>query len=423
MKNKVVVISVDAMITSDLAVLKTMPELEPLFARCAQVNRMLCVFPSLTYPCHVTMITGCHPARHGICNNEEFVPGKPDPDWYWFSKSTKVPSIFTFARKAGLTTASVSWPSTAGNPDVDYLISKIWVPDAYADDEVNSLAVKDIYDRHKYLLEGHRTEDIDTFTLRCTTDIIKEFKPDLTLTYYAQIDSERHKKGVSTALHIDALHEIGRKISSIIDATREADVFEQTTFVLMADHGQIDNKAVFNLNVEFAERGLIELDDKGGILDWRMYSHSCAFSSQIYTRNICEREAYDILTEIHKEHPELLDRILTRFECRMLYHTDGPFTFMVEGPMGISFGRETVGPLVTPAGKSDYKTAMATHGHSPERGDKPPFLILGQKANSGMIIDEASLVDAAPTILGLFGIGMEDADGKVLETLISKGDR
>ena len=418
MKNKVVVISVDAMITSDLAVLKSMDECKEFFQHASQVNEMLCVFPALTYPCHVTMLTGCYPGKHGIFHNEKFDPMEAYPDWYWYSRYTKVPSIFSYAKQHGLTTASVAWPSTSSNPDVDWLISKIWTPEDEDEDKVNSPSVKEIYNRHKHLIEGHEMGKLDEFSLKCTVDIIKEFHPDLICTYYASIDHDRHQKGYQTELHIDALREIGRKLSVIYNAVKEAGLIDETTFVLMADHGQINTKAVFNPNIELVKRGYITLDDDGKVSAWRIFAHSSAFTAQIYTKDIPLTEAKEVLKSIAADYPEYLDRILNSFECDVTYHITGPFDFMIEGPEGVAFGRNVVGDVVLPVVEDDYKTSKATHGHSPERGPKPPFVVTGAHANEGNIIAEARLVDAAPTILGILGIEMPTADGKCLSSLI-----
>ena len=63
--------------------------------------------------------------RHGIFNNDKFEPDNPAPDWYWYDRYHKVPSMLDLAKKNGFTTASIGWPSTSG-ANVDYLISKVW---------------------------------------------------------------------------------------------------------------------------------------------------------------------------------------------------------------------------------------------------------------------------------------------------------
>lgn len=66
MKEKTIVLSMDAMVSEDLAYLKTKPNFSRLFEKCAQVEKMCTVYPSITYPAHVSMMTGCRPGKHGI---------------------------------------------------------------------------------------------------------------------------------------------------------------------------------------------------------------------------------------------------------------------------------------------------------------------------------------------------------------------
>ena len=331
-------------------------------------------------------------------------------------KRLSVIEAFREAKDAGLVTALVAWPACGGCPDVDHLVSKIYATGP--EEEINSASVRDIYSRHRRLLEGFHTIELDDFAENCTLDIIREFSPDLLLTYFAEIDSERHKKGVDTALHVQSLERVGRRISHIYQAVKDAGALDETTFFLTADHGQIDTRYTFNINQALMDKGYIKADAEGNIISWRIFAQSAAFTAQIYTRDISHTEAKRVLEEIGAEHPGSVDRILNRFECRSIYHTDGDFTFMIEGLEGVSYGRNVNVPLVMEAGSGDYKTAMATHGHAPERGPKPPFVIAGRAARDAAVIEEARLVDEAPTILRSLGIGMERADGRVLDELL-----
>ena len=47
---------------------------------------MKSVFPTFTYPCHESMITGTNPATHGTVNNGIFDPtGEHLGAWHWFA--------------------------------------------------------------------------------------------------------------------------------------------------------------------------------------------------------------------------------------------------------------------------------------------------------------------------------------------------
>lgn len=65
MSKHVIVISNDAMVYEDLQTLQNLPVFASVWERMAQVKRVRSVYPSLTYPCHTTMMTGRYPEpRH-----------------------------------------------------------------------------------------------------------------------------------------------------------------------------------------------------------------------------------------------------------------------------------------------------------------------------------------------------------------------
>ncbi len=409
------------MIGSDVEVLKTFPECRAFFRDYAQVEEVLSIYPTLTYPCHASILTGCYPLRHGIVNNERLEPENPHPYWYWFSSFLKVPRIIDSARKSGLTTACVAWPLTAG-ADVDYLIAKVYAPKEMDDGLFNSERAKHIYDRNKHLLGSFSNVEVDTFAERCTSEIIEAYKPDLTFSYLMTIDHMRHKKGVDTSLHLDSLHFVAERLGKIAEAAKRAGIYEDTVFILVSDHGQIDVEKVFNINAVLKEKGYLETNGDGSIKDYRIWSRCCAFSGEIYLKDISREEVKKVLEEIASEYPGTIERIMTREECEWIYHTGEEFDLMVEGCTGVSIGKDAEGPFVQEPDPSDYRTSRATHGYAPEKGPKATMVLSGPGIRKNSRIKEARLIDEAPTILKMFGINMPNTDGNILEELLSKED-
>ncbi|MFP3367009.1 alkaline phosphatase family protein, partial [Pseudoalteromonas sp. SIMBA_148] len=74
---------------------------------CKQVET---IYPSVTYPCHATIVTGKYPNRHGVVNNTLLQPGRDSPDWHWYRKSIRGTTLYDEAKKAGMTTAALLWP-------------------------------------------------------------------------------------------------------------------------------------------------------------------------------------------------------------------------------------------------------------------------------------------------------------------------
>ena len=81
MKEKLFVLSMDAMVGEDIEYLRGKPNFQRIMKNAAQVGAMRTVYPSITYPAHASMITGCRPAKHGVYNNTRFPSDRTWPDW------------------------------------------------------------------------------------------------------------------------------------------------------------------------------------------------------------------------------------------------------------------------------------------------------------------------------------------------------
>ena len=56
---KLVIISNDALVYEDMEYLLTKPLIKELVAKGTWVKTLKTIYPSVTYPCHTSMITGC----------------------------------------------------------------------------------------------------------------------------------------------------------------------------------------------------------------------------------------------------------------------------------------------------------------------------------------------------------------------------
>jgi len=116
----VVMISIDGLrpdidLTPDQVGVRA-PNLVELRQQGVSAERMIPVFPSVTYPGHTTLVTGVYPATHGVINNF-----KQGAEWYLHASDIKAKTLWQAAREKGLTTAIVTWPASYG-AEVNYLI-------------------------------------------------------------------------------------------------------------------------------------------------------------------------------------------------------------------------------------------------------------------------------------------------------------
>ena len=422
MNKKTLVISIDALISDDIPLLETLPNLGPLVKGAAQVRDIECIYPTLTYPCHVSIMTGCYPNKHGIVHNERLQVNVPKPQWNWWYKDIRVKTMLDYAKAAGLSTATVTWPVMAGSA-ADYNIAEIWAPTINDDPtdictQANSPAVAEIFERNKSRLKWMLTPEFDNYAEHCGAEIIETFQPDLMFIHFSYVDHQRHQNGVKGEKVNEALRFVDDKIGTLIAALNRQNLLDKTNIVILGDHGQINVSQLFNLNKLFYDRGLIDIDEQGKITDWRMYAQSCAFSAHIHLGPAMDRnEAAAILKEIQQTYPQEIEKVWTAEEALNQWHMKGDFEFVVETVTSVSFGKNLTGDLIESVDNSDYKFSVATHGHLPTKGDQPPFILSGPDIKMGVQIQGAKLVDEAPTIMKIYGIVMEDIDGHPLDVV------
>lgn len=422
MNKKTLVISIDALISDDIPLLETLPNLGPIVKGAAQVRDIECIYPTLTYPCHVSIMTGCYPDKHGIVHNERLQVNVPKPQWNWWYKDIRVKTMLDYAKAAGLSTATVTWPVMAGSA-ADYNIAEIWAPTINDDPtdictQANSPAVAEIFERNKGRLKWMLTPEFDNYAEHCGAEIIETFQPDLMFIHFSYVDHQRHQNGVKGEKVNEALKFVDDKIGTLIAALNRQNLLDKTNIVILGDHGQVNVSHLFNLNKLFYDRGLIDVDEQGKITGWRMYAQSCAFSAHIHLGPAMDRnEAAAILKEIQQTYPQEIEKVWTAEEALTQWHMKGDFEFVVEAVTSVSFGKNLTGDLIESVDNSDYKFSVATHGHLPTKGDQPPFILSGPDIKMGVQIQGAKLVDEAPTIMKIYGIVMENIDGHPLDVV------
>ena len=134
--------------------------------------------------------------------------------------------------------------------------------------------------------------------------------------------------------------------------------------------------------------------------------------SQIWIR----KSIYNELKQLQKEYPEYLETVFTKEEAAER-HLAGDFDFVIEAANRIAFDKVADAEiLATPVEEvKEYKASISTHGHLPEKGDKPPFILSGPDVVEHQVIKGGYLVDEAPTILRLFGIEATKMDGHAFD--------
>lgn len=428
---KLIVISADALVGEDLEYLYTLPNYKKYLAGGCRVNKVKSVYPTITYPCHTTMITGVYPAKHKITGNFEFLPGQTSNlPWFWDYKWTHWKhDIFTEAKKAGYRTSGIFWPVTGNHPCIDDLIAEYWVQsktdttaDAFrrmgSDERMIDVIEKNMNGRTDRL--GH--PDVDFFMIDCACDILRQYQPDVMFIHPADVDWARHEFGIFNDKVKETVENTDRYIGQIAETLEEMGILDETNLVLTSDHGQMNINRILNLNVLFAEREFIDIGEDGSMRDWKVWSLSGGMSAGIYLKDPNDQELYQKVYEMLKQMAEDgiygFERVYTREEIAEKEHLDGDFSFIVETDGFTSFGDSYSRPIVTNLDNRDYRYGRATHGYLPDKGPWPVFLAKGPDFAENVVLETANLVDTAPTYAKILGVELPEVDGRVLTELL-----
>ena len=206
---KIIVFSADGMVGEDLALLEKMPNFQRYLSKGARINRVQSIYPTVTYPAHITMSTGAYPNVHGVVSNYKMLPGVHPAVWQWMHTAVKCEDIFDAVKASGRTTAASFWPCTGCHPSIDYLVDECWttspeetIPEVFARHGASE-EVLEIVRRNMYMLQNGRENKSpwnENFCVRCAADMIRQYQPDFLMLHPANIDAYRHESGVFSPL-------------------------------------------------------------------------------------------------------------------------------------------------------------------------------------------------------------------------------
>lgn len=435
-RNKLIVMSIDAMFDEDMEEIKDLPNFRRLLKNSARVQGgMRGIYPALTYPSHVSMITGTYPERHHIYHNEILDPYSREMDWYWYRRQIAVPTILDAAHDAGCTTACLGWPCMGDDPASDWNVPEIWPKRGDSNlEEIlkrsasdNVLAEGGVMRKHMHVYEKLARFFVDQAVVGCACDLIRTEQPDVIFMHVAHLDHTRHVHGVYGQEIREALMVHDDWLGRILDEVAEAGLEGITNIAIVSDHGHLAVDRLFQPNVMLAEAGLIRLDEAKNITGWDAFCNSASLSSQIHMREPENQEVRGkleaVLSEMLKNPLYGVEAVFTKEEARTEHHLEGDFQYILEGGTGTTFGNSAAGPVIVKPDNSDYKFSVSSHGHLPHKGPQPIFFMSGPDVKAGAVIKRQRIIDEAPTFARMLGVSMPEAQGWCMDELLKQPKR
>ncbi len=212
---RVVVIGIDAM-SPDGIVNAPTPVMDMMMKEGAYTLNGRGVLPTSSSTNWKSMVSGTGPEHHGVTSNnwekDDFTLPPVDTGVEDFQ-----PTIFGVARQQ--------------KPEMK-------IGAAYNWRGFGRLIELSALDYDIYEATGKEEIDEDE-TTQLAVDYIKNEKPDFLFVHLDHVDHVGHHDGHKTANYYEAVSKADKLIGDIVQATKDAGVFDETIFIVSADHGGI----------------------------------------------------------------------------------------------------------------------------------------------------------------------------------------
>ncbi len=425
MPRRVVVVSVDGLSSIDLPRLRELPHFRQLMETGSRCREMRGIYPTQTYPLHASMITGTFSLRHGITSNTLFQPGRTSPDWHWYRKFIKVPTLYDIARKAGWRTATLLWPS-AGRSKNHYVIPEIkrtrpgqsflWLIASGG----TPLFILHMALRYRSLLKGLSYYHLDNLTSAVASYLIGKRRTELLLLHLLDLDGTRHVHGFRSDEAQKVLEEQDRRLGKILAASHQSGTYPETVFVVFGDHAYIDIHTRIRINAAFRQAGLLRFDSRGKLTDWRAWAVCCEGSAQVVLKSPADsdarRKVEEVFHELQNGPASVIETVYDKEQVLAMKVSDH-IDYILEARAGFYFVPNTEGEVCA-AAEAGFR---AVHGYHPDRqGYSSVFLAAGPGIRKGLQIEAMRILDIGPTLAALMGLNMPGVDGRVLNEMLTK---
>jgi predicted AlkP superfamily pyrophosphatase or phosphodiesterase len=411
-----IVISYDAFSEDNWELASKLPNMSRLIKNGAFSTKLKSVYPTLTYVVHTTMVTGVYPDKHGIYHNNPLQPFAKEEkqDWFWYRKDIKVPTIYDVVKEHKMKTAGILWPVT-GKAAIKYNIPEIRA----IGNENQALKIlkngSPLYSmamemKYGKIRKGIKQPYLDDFTTMCAVDTIIMKKPNLFLVHLIDLDDTKHEYGTDSKEVEETIIRMDKRLGDIIYATEEAGIKEDTVFLIIGDHGQINVSYKVKLNQLLKKKGLIY--EEQGEIKWRAYIQSAGGSAYLHIREgdkEAEKMALEVLENAMKDDCYGIECLYTRDELDSR-HVELSVPYMLEAKCGYCFDDGIDGAVIVDLNEKGVK--YATHGYSPNKENyRCNLIISGDCIKKGYELNDIEMVDIAPTMGNILGIEFNNGDG------------
>lgn len=319
--------------------------------------------------------------------------------------------------EAGLTTAAINWPGTAGATTIADNIPD--VPDPIG--EATEDFLWDLFDEGllddftSFALWQFDHAGRDAFWTSAARWLIQNRMPNLLLLHLLQLDSILHRNSTDSDEVLEALSHTDSLIGEIVDDLKESGHWDNTALFIVSDHGMIDTPLTLLPNRILARNGLLEVSDEGLITGGTAQVHAAGGFGMVYFQ---DPEDTSLIEETARlfEGTDGIARVLRQEDFAryglpdpMLHPHVGQLALFSECGTSMNVSLRTQNhqhESILPSADNDF--ALAHHGFYNECAAMSGLFIgYGRGLQPESTIPAFSVTNLAPTIALLLGLAFK----------------
>jgi len=358
------------------------PALQRMEQDGARAERMVPVFPSNTFPAHVSLATGTHPDRHGIVDNRFFDRRRGAYDREADASWIEAEPLWVAAERQGVPAAVYFWVGS----ETDWRGTGARFRMAPFDSGVDERAKVN--------------------RILAWLDLPAERRPRLVMSWWHGVDRVGHLKGAEHPDVLDALAQQCGHLETLLAALDARDAWSYTTLLVVSDHGMTPASDVVPVRESLEAAGLGDARLVTGTSVAHVFLDSGDDSARaeqalgglegvaIYSRSALPRG-------LRLGHPQ----------------RTGDLVLLVEPPR--TFREPNAAQRLGFLGRGIFAWQPSLHGYSPGHPDMGAvFYAMGRGVPAGSRPGRVRMIDVAPTVARLLGIDPpRDAEGRPIPGL------
>lgn len=348
------------------------PHLAAIAKSGVRANKMHPVYPTKTFPNHLSIITGLLPINHGVVDNrfcdtkrnDCYSMGKGKDDSTWFNG---IP-LWNLAQMQGLKAATYFWPES--------------------DARFNGM-LPDYY--YHYSKHGDYQNRVDQIVQWLS--LPKAQRPRLVISYFSLVDSMGHKFGPDAEQTQEAVQQLDSLMGQL---QQRLDVLEQNVnLVIVSDHGMsavAPNQSIAISSLPKDDKFMVTNTGPRVLIYANENTTATDISAYKKRLNKAAKGRYTVLTD----------------EQRAQYH------YQNNGRTGDIILQTTAPRAFADTGKVSY---LGTHGYAYTDDMAATFIANGPAFKHGITLEQVNNLDIYPLIAKILGIELLskiDSDGTTL---------